>query len=159
MNVCLDPLLEESTGFAIPPWFDKEKLSPLNKFAIVWWDETHKQCLIGAYLGTHVLYARNEDGIYDGTSDSFCDPQVSLQVKKPKETRLLLGVACVRDSNGEERGVRLELFDYTEKKIISLKDTNKIIDVEIKRVRAMQKKPRGGFWTHARMGGCMRMIM
>jgi hypothetical protein len=63
MNVCLNPLLEESTGFAIPPWFDKEKLSPLNKFAIEWWDETHKQCLIGAYLGTQVLYARNEDGI------------------------------------------------------------------------------------------------
>ena len=115
----------------------------MNKFAIGWWDKTHKQFLIDAYLGTQFLYARNKDGIYDGTSDSFRDPQVSLQVKKPKETRLLLGVACVRDSNGEERGVRLELFDYTEKKIISLKDTNKIIDVEIKRVRAMQKKNKG----------------
>ena len=131
----------------------------MNKFAIGWWDKTHKQFLIDAYLGTQFLYARNKDGIYDGTSDSFRDPQVSLQVKYPKETRLLLGVACMRDSNGEERGVRLELFDYTEKKIISLKDTNKIIDVEIKRVRAMQKKTRGGFWIHARMGGCMRMIM
>ena len=103
MNVCLDPLLEESTGFAIPPWFDKEKLSPLNKFAIGWWDETHKQCLINAYLGTQVLYARNEDGIYNRTSHSFHDPQVSFQVKYPKETRQLLRVACVRDSNGEER--------------------------------------------------------
>jgi hypothetical protein len=37
----------------------------------------------------------------------------------------------------------LDLFDYTEKKIISLKDTKKIIDVEITRVRAMQKKTKG----------------
>jgi hypothetical protein len=65
----------------------------------------------------------------------------------------------VRDSNGEERGVCLELFDYTKKKIISLKDTNKIIDAEIKRFRAMPKKPRGGSWTHAGIRGCMRIIL
>ncbi len=87
MDVCLDPFLEESTGFIVPLWFDKEQLSPLNKLAIAgWWDETHKECGIIAYLGEKVLYARNDDGTYDGTSDSFCDPQVSLQVKYPKET-------------------------------------------------------------------------
>ena len=131
----------------------------MNKFAIGWWDKTHKQFLIDAYLGTQFLYARNKDGIYDGTSDSFRDPQVSLQVKYPKETRLLLGGACVRDSNGEECRVCLDLFDYTKKKIISLKDSNKIIDAEIKRVRAIPKKTRGGSWTHTRMGGCMWMIL
>jgi hypothetical protein len=77
--------LEESTRFAVPPWFDKEQLSPLNKLAIGWWDKTYKECRIGAYLGEQVLYARNEDGTYDGTSDLFCDPQISLQVKYPKE--------------------------------------------------------------------------
>jgi hypothetical protein len=51
----------------------------------------------------------------------------------------------VRDSNGEERGVCLDLFDYTKKKIISLKDTKKIIDVEITRVRAMPKKTKVWF--------------
>jgi hypothetical protein len=145
INVCLNPFLEESTGLAVPPWFDKEQLSPLNKFAIGWWDKTHKECRIGAYLGEQVLYTRNEDGTYDGTSDSFHDPQVSLQVNYPKETRLLLGVACVKNSNGKEHGVCLDLFDYTEKKIISVKDTKKIIDTEITRVRAMQKKTKGRF--------------
>jgi hypothetical protein len=86
MDVCLNPFLEESTGFTVPPWFDKEQLSLLNKLAIGWWDKIHKECGIGAYLGEQVLYARNDDGTYDGTSDSFCDPQVSLQVKYPKET-------------------------------------------------------------------------
>jgi hypothetical protein len=51
----------------------------------------------------------------------------------------------VRDSNGEERGVCLNLFDYTKKKIISLKETKKIIDVEITRVRAMPKTTKGWF--------------
>jgi hypothetical protein len=96
-------------------------------------------------VGTQVLYARNDDGEYDSTSNTYRDPQVALQVKYPKEVRLLLGVACVKESNGEERGIRMDLLDYTEKKVISLKDTKKIIDEEIKRVRTMPKKTKGWF--------------
>jgi hypothetical protein len=148
----LQTRLGKDVGFAVLPWFDKEQLSPLNELAIGWWDETHKECRIGAYLGEQVLYARNEDRTYNVTSDSFRDPQVSLQVKYPKETRLLLGVACVRDSNVKESGVHLDLFDYTEKKIIRLKDTKKLIDAEITRVRAMPKKTKGWFLDSRKNG-------
>jgi hypothetical protein len=39
----------------------------------------------------------------------------------------------------------MDLFNYTEKKIISLKDTKKIIDAEITRVRTMPKRTKGWF--------------
>ncbi len=42
-------------------------------------------------------------------------------MKFTKETRLLLGVASVKDGMGE-RGVRLEPLDYTEKVVITLKE-------------------------------------
>ena len=73
-DVCLDPFLTESTEFAVPSCFDKSRLSPLNMCAIGWWDETHKECVTGTYLGEQVLYTRNDDGEYDSTRDSFCDP-------------------------------------------------------------------------------------
>jgi hypothetical protein len=56
IDVCLDPFLKESTGIAVPLWFDKTHLRPFNKFGIGWWDKTHKECEIGAYLGEQVLY-------------------------------------------------------------------------------------------------------
>ena len=92
-----------------------------------------------------MLYARNDDGEYDSQKDSYRDPQVALQVKYPKEARLLLGVACVKESNSKERGVCMNLLDYTKKKVISLKDTNKIIDAKIKRVRKLPKGTKGWF--------------
>jgi hypothetical protein len=58
----------------------------------------------------------------------------------------------VRASNGKERKVCLDLFDYTKKKIISLKDTKKIIDAEITRVKAMTKKTKGWFLASRKNG-------
>ncbi len=51
----------------------------------------------------------------------------------------------MKESNGKERGVRMNLLDYTQKKVISLKDTNKIIDAEITRVRKLPKGTKGWF--------------
>jgi hypothetical protein len=119
IDVYLDPFLEESTGFAVPSLLDKRHLSPLNKSAIGWQDKTHKECKIRAYLGGQVLCAKNDDGEYNSTSDLFCDPQVGLQLKYTKKTQLLLGVACVKDSNGEERRVRTWISLITPRRKLS----------------------------------------
>jgi hypothetical protein len=58
----------------------------------------------------------------------------------------------VRDSNGKGHGVCFDLFEYTKKKIISLKYTKKIIDAEITRVRAMPKKTKGWFLDSCKNG-------
>ncbi len=50
-------------------------------------------------------------------------------MKFPKETCLLLGVACVNDSMGERR-VCLEPLDYMEKVVIMLKNSKTIIHNE-----------------------------
>jgi hypothetical protein len=39
----------------------------------------------------------------------------------------------------------MDLFDYTEKKIINLEDTKKIIDAEITKVRTVPKRTKGWF--------------
>jgi hypothetical protein len=94
-------------------------------------------------LGEQVLYAKNDDGEYNSTANTFLDPQVALQVKYLKKTQLLLGVACIKESNGKERGVCMDLFDNTEKKVISLKDTKKIINAKITKVRTWPKGTKG----------------
>lgn len=35
---------EDFKNDATPPWFDKTKLTKINKYDIVWWDEVHRQC-------------------------------------------------------------------------------------------------------------------
>ena len=91
-----------------------------------WWDETHKQCFIGNFREGQTeqhRFAQNKNGDYN-ENGTYCDGEVALQVKFPKETRLLLGVASVTDGTGE-RGVRLEPLDYREKVVITLKESKK----------------------------------
>jgi hypothetical protein len=51
----------------------------------------------------------------------------------------------VKESNGKEQGVCMNLLDYTKKKVISLKDTNKFIDAKKTRVKKLPKGTKGWF--------------
>ncbi len=88
INVCLDLFLKESTGLAVPLWFDETHLRPINKFGIGWWDEIHKKCEIGGYLGEQVLNARNDDGEYDSQSDCSTQPYACVDQEGQSRTRL-----------------------------------------------------------------------
>ena len=85
--------------------------------------------------------------------------QTETTFKYVKDARFCLGVAkvCVEDKNGEIKyeGRRCDTFDYTGKCILSIKDYDKKIKDEIRRVKGLTEKqppwyidprPCGLFW-------------
>ena len=61
-----------------------------------------------------------------------------LAVKYNKQGHFYLGVGIVDRGNGPE-GKRIELFDYTSKNIISMKDTEKLIDSTTAKVKHLPR--------------------
>ncbi len=87
-------------------------------------------------------FYRNENGEYD-TNGAIRDKgrKLALTIEFPRETCLLLGVAVVKkDNNDGEHGTRLELLDYTEQNVITLKDCNKRIANKITQVKHLSRK-------------------
>ena len=95
---------------------------------IVWWDEVHKECFIGDFRegsSTQTCFPRDENGKYtlDG---EYRDEKKLLTVKFPKQGRFCFGVANVDHGEGPT-GERAELFDYTCKNIVYIKQFKDMI--------------------------------
>ena len=58
--------------------------------------------------------------------------------KYDAQVRLCLGVAMVKNADGSLIGIRLPLFGYSGKVLVSWKNWNKLIREEIKLVRDMK---------------------
>ena len=82
---------------------------------------------------------RDEEGNVVSEGGTFRDEEKTLlTVKFPKEARFCFGVA-MKKNDGEDEGWRMPTFDYTQKKIITKKDSDERLDKEIARVRAMRR--------------------
>ena len=122
----------------IPAWFDPVKLPTLNQHQIIWWDETHIRQEAGVVTpdGYQVRLPRDKDGNYD-PNGTYANEQRKATFKYEKEARFCLGVAAVK-VNGKVIGKRCKSFDYTEKKIVSIKDMEKYRRHEIDRVKQLK---------------------
>ena len=124
--------------------FDRDALGHLDLHQIVWWDETHRKCLIGGLSASkdyHITFPRDRNGNIDVVRGEYSKKKVSrLNVKYEKEARMGLGCAMVAplDPNGNSlpsEGRRCALFDYSEKVLISIADYKKNMQIEFSRVR------------------------
>ena len=122
----------------IPPWFDATKLPNLNAQQIVWWDEMHLKQEGGMVTtdGYQIRFARDENGKYD-PNGSFAEEMKKPTFKFEQEARFCLGVASVKE-DGKVVGKKCKCFDYTSKKIVSIKDMNKYRKDEIERVKNLK---------------------
>ena len=77
-------------------------------------------------------FSRDADGKYIPKGE-YREKTELLTVKYNKQGRFCFGVGIVYRGNGPE-GERIELFDYTTKNIISIKDTAKLINSMTARV-------------------------
>ena len=123
--------------------FDPNVTGHLDLHQVVWWDETHRKCLIGGLSSSkdyHIEFPRDEEGKVD-INGKYSEKKLSrLNVKYEKECRMGLGCAMVapldRDGCVEQSvGRRCNLFDYTSKVLISLLDYKKMKLIEISRVK------------------------
>ena len=85
------------------PRFDQKVAGKLDLSQIVWWDETHRKCLIGGISTNRnysIKFKRNKDGRLDLKDGKFDEKQVQiLNCKYEKECRLGLGCAMVTPKN------------------------------------------------------------
>ena len=75
--------------------FHKDKVTPINPDAIVWFDEVHRDCFVGdlgARMTRQWQFPQNENGDYD-ENGTFNEPAKECIFKYDAQARFSLGVA------------------------------------------------------------------
>jgi hypothetical protein len=95
----------------------------------------------------YIAFKQTEDGKLEPENGKYSEEEKGrLKVKFEKEVRLCLGCAIVEDSNGNRKGKRAKPFVYSGKVLLTIKDWNKNIAGEIKRVnKSLQPN---AFWVN-----------
>jgi len=137
--------------------FDQQLQGKLDLHQVVWWDETHRKCVIGSIQNTNktfeILFPRNKEGNFELEGGEYTkERKTRLNVKYEKECRLGLGVAMVtpRSDDGTPLpsiGKRCFPYDYTSKVMISMDDYKRLMKVEYNRVRSL--KGSNGYWLES----------
>jgi hypothetical protein len=133
----------------LPACYDIEKLTPLNANRIAWFDETHRKCKIGGQAGssknTQVTFPRNGQGQLDPAGTIETKKVCFLHHKFENEVRLLLGCAMPKNDNGDVAGVMLPSLSYSGKKVLTNRQFQTQIQLEIARVKTFSDG--GTFWN------------
>jgi len=134
--------------------FDSDLQGKLALDQIVWWDETHRKCLIGGQNPSkciQIKFPRNKDGKVDIENGEYsAERKTILNVKYEKECRLGLGVAMVTPLGPDAPplspvGRRCLPYDYSSKVMISVDDYKKRMKTEFQRVKSL--KGHNGYWV------------
>ena len=112
------------------PCFQRSTAGPLEISQIVWWDETHRKCLIGGISSSRdfiLKFKRNVEGKLDlEKSEYSTDECRKLDYKFEQEGRFGLGCALVEvkphDGSWLERREKCPMFDYSARTLLSIKD-------------------------------------
>ena len=126
----------------IPDRFNIDKLTPMSINQLAFWDETHKKVRVGKVGANGVKYQvrfkRTPQGKVDSNNGTCLAIEgTQLNMKYSEEVRLCLGVAKIKAPDGTERGIRLPLFDYSGKVVLTIKDFDKKLREEQDRVRKL----------------------
>ena len=149
----LGKLVREPKHGPLEKRFDGDIQGKLALDQIVWWDETHRKCLIGGQnpsKSIQMLFPRNKEGRIDIEKGEYSQERKTiLNVKYEKECRLGLGVAMVTplDPDGTTlpaEGRRCHPYDYSSKMMISVNDYKRMTKLEFDRVKSL--KCRNGYW-------------
>ena len=111
----------------MPSCYDKSQLPPLTSTQLVLFDEVHVKQVCGPPSTSlsnecNIMSPRNEDGEVDverGLYDTNNQPK-RASFKYEQEGRFCTGVAKVEIQDGKIIGKRCPVFDYTEKKIVTI---------------------------------------
>ena len=128
----------------LPDQYNIDKLGSLSLAQIAFWDETHKKILVGTMGANNTQYQvrfrRDEFGcpVGAGKTGTLTKEGTRLNMKYSSEVRLCLGVAKQLSSDGTEEGSTLPLFNYTGQTIVTIKDWDRMVENEKKRVKGLK---------------------
>ena len=112
---------------------------------IVFWDEKHKQCIQGfsSKMETSISMDKNGNPTSPEAGGIFTPWKPKTAVKYPKEARGMFGVAIRKNSDGSTEGVKCNPFNYSNRKVVSYKDYQVQINIELDRVLHLKNTSRG----------------
>ena len=130
------------------PDFISSSFNPIYSDGIIYWDEHHRQVILGNAGAYQYMISRNEDGVITTPADGgiFSEEKDRTSIKYPGEGRGCFGVAIVT-RNGVKEGVRAVPFNYTGRKVISESAFQLVMNVEAARVLKLK-----GMWGGAVCG-------
>ena len=108
---------------------------PIYHDGIVFWDEHHREVILGNAGAYQYMISTNEKGVVTAPSEGgkFGPEQDKTSIKYPGEGRGVFGVAVVV-RNSIKEGVRATPFNYTGRKVISEKAFQVAMKIELDRV-------------------------
>jgi hypothetical protein len=136
---CNHYLKEMSLSYDIKPW--PQHHVPLFVDEVVWFDEKHKQCVLGFSSKWEYMIARNPfdqmptDPAFGGI---FPPRMFRTKEKFPQEARACFGAAMVTNADGTKEGVKAKPFDYTTRFVLGLKSYNQQLKAEEVRVKSLK---------------------
>ena len=139
----------------LPPGFDPAALEgmPIHEGAVVWWDEAHQDCRTHE-LGVgdvNVQYPRNNKGVYD-ENGTYGTAAIKLTHKYEGQFRGGFGIAKIW-KDGEWVGVRLPLFDYSGKTLMTEKNMEDKRFQAIRHLKDKNKRDNAKWTENARPVG------
>ena len=142
-------MLHEYNG-NIPFEFHPDNLPSLTEHQVVFFDEIHIDQEAGSIskTGVQIRFPRDKEGKYAPKSESNPNPIYTKIQHKPSfkytaQGRFCIGVAAIKLANGVTIGKISMVYDYSCKRLISIKEFKRRLDAEIKRVKNLTS-------THAR---------
>jgi hypothetical protein len=134
----------------IPDHFYKTKLTMIDYKRVLWFDEHHRQVVIGLDGITsefQTLFAPDKNGNVDTTGKGqYCEGKKKLKMKYVDEARFYFG--CCYGKNGE--GFLCNNFVYTGQMICSIVDDAKVKRNKMERIRSLKG---GSYWILDRREG------
>ena len=111
----------------VPSYYDKTQIPSLTSTQLVFFDEVHVKQVCGPPSTSHsnkcdIVFPINEEGEVDverGVYNTNNQPKRAT-FKYEQEGQFYLGVAKVEGQDGKIIGKRFPVFDYTEKKILTI---------------------------------------
>jgi hypothetical protein len=121
---------------------------PIYSDGIAFWDEHHREVILGEANAYQYLISRDESGKVALPEDGgkFGKDMDITSIKYPGEGRGCFGVAIVTRF-GEKEGVRVKPFNYTGRKVITEKAFQLAVKLELGRVRPLK-----GCWKGVNYG-------
>ena len=128
----------------VPSCYDKSQLLSLASTQLVFFDEVHVKHVCGPPSTSrsnecNIVFPINEEGkgyVETGVYNTNNQPKRAT-FKYEQEGRFCLSVAKVEGQYGSIIGKRCPVFDYTEKKIITINAYNKEIRNKLERIRKL----------------------
>ena len=110
-----------------PSWHNKEQLPYLTSTQPVFFDEIHVRQVCGPpetslVNGHNIRFPRDEEGNVDVKNGQYGtnNQPKKATFKYEQEGRFCLDVAKIEGKNGKITGKRCPVFDYTNKKIVTI---------------------------------------